>query len=177
MNAVNGAVAKGISDLIDQTEADDDIWVVILTGAGEKAFCAGADLKEISRGNGRSLSIEGKGFGGLVFAKRTKPWIAEYIATGKHIPVDIAFQYGMINRLVPAGEHLKGAIALAETIIENAPIAVRESLSIARLAQDKDDDTLIQLMQEASLKVFQTADAKEGPLAFVEKRKPRWSGK
>ena len=234
MNAVNGAVAKGISDLIDQTEADDDIWVVILTGAGEKAFCAGADLKEISRGNGRSLSIEGKGFGGLVFAKRTKPWIAavngfalaggtelmlacdmvvasekakfglpevtrgiiaaaggvfrlprvlpkaiamEYIATGKHIPVDIAFQYGMINRLVPAGEHLKGAIALAETIIENAPIAVRESLSIARLAQDKDDETLIQLMQEASLKVFQTADAKEGPLAFVEKRKPNWIGK
>ena len=83
----------------------------------------------------------------------------EYIATGKHIPVDTAFQYGMINRLVPAGEHLKRAIALAETIIENAPIAVRESLSIARLAQDQDDNTLIQLMREASLRVFQTADA------------------
>ena len=76
MNAVNGAVAKGIAELVDRTEVDDDIWVVILTGAGDRAFCAGADLKEISRGNAQSLSVPEKGFGGLVYAKRTKPWIA-----------------------------------------------------------------------------------------------------
>ena len=38
MNAVNGEVALGISALVDQTESDEDIWAVILTGAGEKAF-------------------------------------------------------------------------------------------------------------------------------------------
>ena len=234
MNAVNGEVAKGISELVDATEADDDIWVVILTGAGDRAFCAGADLKEISKGNARSLSVPEKGFGGLVYAKRTKPWIAavggfalaggtelalscdmivasakskfglpevtrgiiaaaggmfrlprvlpkaiamEYLATGKHIPVEQALQFGMINRLVPNGAHLSTAIELAESIIENAPIAVRESLSIARQTFDLEDAALIQLTKEANMRIHHTADAKEGPLAFVEKRKPRWIGK
>lgn len=234
MNAVNGEVAEGIAVLVDQTEADDDIWVVILTGAGDRAFCAGADLKEISRGNARSLSVPEKGFGGLVYAKRTKPWIAavggfalaggtelalacdmivasekskfglpevtrgivaaaggvfrlprvlpkalamEYIATGKHIPVEQALQFGMINRLVPNGQHLEAAIELATTITENAPIAVRESLNVARQSLNLEDKELIDLMHEASYKVFQTEDAKEGPLAFVEKRKPEWKGR
>lgn len=234
MNAVNGDVAQGIAALVDQTEADDDIWVVILTGAGDRAFCAGADLKEISKGNGQSLSVPEKGFGGLVYAKRTKPWIAavggfalaggtelalscdmivasakskfglpevtrgivaaaggvfrlprvlpkaiamEYIATGKHIPVEQALQFGMINRLVPNGQHLEAAIELATTITENAPIAVRESLSVARQALNLEDKELIDLMHTASRKVFATEDAKEGPLAFVEKRKPIWTGK
>ena len=101
----------------------------------------------------------------------------EYIATGKHIPVEQALQYGMINRLVPDGQHLEGAIELATTITENAPIAVRESLSVARQALNLEDKALIDLMHAASRKVFATADAKEGPLAFVEKRKPKWTGK
>ena len=66
---------------------------------------------------------------------------------------------------------------MAETIIENAPVAVRESLSIARQALDLEDTTLIQLTNEAAMRVFKTADAKEGSLAFVEKRKPNWIGK
>ena len=101
----------------------------------------------------------------------------EYIATGKHIPVEQALQFGMINRLVPDGQHLAAAIELATTITQNAPIAVRESLSVARQALNLEDKELIDLMQKASYKVFQTEDAKEGPLAFVEKRKPVWKGK
>jgi len=233
MNAVNGEVAQGIAQLVDATESNKDIWVVILTGAGEKAFCAGADLKMISQGRGMELSVKGKGFGGLVYAKRSKPWIAavdgfalaggtelalacdmivaserakfglpevtrgiiaaaggmfrlprvlpkaiamEYIATGKHIPVEEAQKYGMINRLVPAGQHIEVAMELATSIVENAPLAVQESLEIARKAYDLSDADLIQLTNEASLRIFQTKDAREGPLAFVEKRKPRWVG-
>ena len=101
----------------------------------------------------------------------------EYIATGKHIPVEQALQFGMINRLVPDGQHLEAAIELATTITQNAPIAVRESLSVARQALNLEDKELIDLMHKASYKVFQTADAKEGPLAFVEKRKPQWKGR
>ena len=74
-------------------------------------------------------------------------------------------------------DSLQEAIILANSIIENAPLAVRESLSIARLSLDHDDETLIKLMREASVRVFHSADAKEGPLAFVEKRKSRWSGR
>jgi len=233
MNAVNDQVAKGIARLVDETESNKDIWVVILTGAGEKAFCAGADLKMISQGRGQELAVAEKGFGGLVYAKRTKPWIAavdgfalaggtelalacdmivaskrskfglpevtrgiiaaaggmfrlprvlpkaiamEYIATGKHIPVEEAHKYGMINRLVPAGEHLATAIELATSIVENAPLAVQESLEIARKAYDLSDEELIQLTSKANYRIFRTKDAKEGPLAFVEKRKPRWVG-
>ncbi|MCP3856079.1 MAG: enoyl-CoA hydratase [Actinomycetia bacterium] len=47
-NAVNTPAHKEWSDLLDQIEADDDIWVVIITGAGDQAFCAGRDLKHLS---------------------------------------------------------------------------------------------------------------------------------
>ena len=47
-NAVNGAVANGLQAAVDQTEADPDVWVVVITGAGPDVFCAGADLKEVS---------------------------------------------------------------------------------------------------------------------------------
>ena len=75
-NAVNGDVAAGLQAAIDVAEADDDIWVVILTGAGGDAFCAGADLKAVSEGRGSALATERGGFAGFVHAPRTKPWIA-----------------------------------------------------------------------------------------------------
>ena len=76
-NAVNGAVAQGLEKAVRDTEADDDIWVVILTGAGEQAFCAGADLKEVSAGRrpdgaggprvvaGRDRRLQGAQAGGV----------------------------------------------------------------------------------------------------------------
>ena len=75
-NAVNAAVTAGLDRAITETEADDDIWVVILTGAGHQAFCAGADLKEVSSGNRLGLRTERGGFAGFVYAPRRKPWIA-----------------------------------------------------------------------------------------------------
>jgi enoyl-CoA hydratase len=74
-NAVNGAVAQGIEDAIDQVEADDSIWVGILTGT-PPVFCAGADLKEINAGNAGALQTSRGGFAGLVTRERTKPIIA-----------------------------------------------------------------------------------------------------
>jgi enoyl-CoA hydratase len=74
-NAVNGAVAQGIEDAIDKIEADDSIWVGILTGE-PPVFCAGADLKEINSGNAGALQTERGGFGGITQRERTKPIIA-----------------------------------------------------------------------------------------------------
>jgi len=74
-NAVNAAVANGIEDAIDQIEADDSIWVGILTGE-PPVFCAGADLKEINSGNAAGLSTARGGFAGYVQRERTKPIIA-----------------------------------------------------------------------------------------------------
>jgi enoyl-CoA hydratase len=74
-NAVNAAVASGIEEAIDRLEADDDVWVAVLAGAGS-VFCAGADLKEIASGNGGGLNTSRGGFAGIVSRERTKPIIA-----------------------------------------------------------------------------------------------------
>lgn len=48
-NAVNGAVSIAVGDALQQAQDDSDVWAVVITGAGDKSFCAGADLKAISR--------------------------------------------------------------------------------------------------------------------------------
>lgn len=74
-NAVNGVVAAGIEDAIDRIEADDSIWVGILTGV-PPVFCAGADLKEINSGNAGGLATTKGGFAGITMRERIKPIIA-----------------------------------------------------------------------------------------------------
>jgi enoyl-CoA hydratase/carnithine racemase len=72
-NAVNAAVAQGLADAIDQLEADPELRVGVLTGAGG-TFSAGMDLKAALAGE--SPEIPGRGFGGLTEAETTKPLIA-----------------------------------------------------------------------------------------------------
>jgi enoyl-CoA hydratase len=74
-NAVNGEVAEGIEAAVDRMEADDDVWIGILTHTGP-VFCAGADLKAINSGGGAALNTPTGGFGGIVAKARTKPIIA-----------------------------------------------------------------------------------------------------
>ena len=79
-NAVNLAVTTGVGDALEEAEHDRGIWAVIVTGAGDKAFCAGADLKAVSRGE--SLAPEDPvraawGFAGYVTHHISKPTIAQ----------------------------------------------------------------------------------------------------
>jgi enoyl-CoA hydratase/carnithine racemase len=74
-NAVNGEVARGIEDAIDRLEADDGLWVGILTGV-PPVFSAGADLKEINAGRAADLNTKRGGFAGITARERTKPIIA-----------------------------------------------------------------------------------------------------
>jgi enoyl-CoA hydratase len=73
-NAVNGEVARGIEAAIDRLEADDSLWVGILTGV-PPVFSAGADLKEVSAGRVADLATERGGFAGIAWRERTKPII------------------------------------------------------------------------------------------------------
>ncbi len=73
-NAVNGDVAEGIEAAIDTMEADDEIWIGVLTHTGP-VFCAGADLKAINSGDAARLSTKTGGFGGITAKSRTKPII------------------------------------------------------------------------------------------------------
>ncbi len=74
-NAVNAEVANGIEAAIDKLEADDDVWVGIITGAGP-VFCAGADLKAIAAGKAGEIQTARGGFAGITARERTKPIIA-----------------------------------------------------------------------------------------------------
>lgn len=75
-NAVNGAVAQAMDWIVKAIDADADIRVAVLSSTTEGTFSAGADLSEISKGNGASLSTKDGGFAGFVFAERATPWIA-----------------------------------------------------------------------------------------------------
>jgi enoyl-CoA hydratase len=78
-NAVNGDVAAGVEAAIDQMEADDEVWVGILTantaGQEKPVFCAGADLKAINSGNAAALNTKKGGFAGFAYRDRRKPVI------------------------------------------------------------------------------------------------------
>lgn len=78
-NAVNGDVAEGLEAAIDQLEADDEVWVGILTanteGQERPVFCAGADLKALNSGDGGRLGTRKGGFAGFVYRERRKPII------------------------------------------------------------------------------------------------------
>lgn len=94
-NAINGEMAATMEAAIDQMENDPEVWVGILTAVG-KAFCAGADLKEISAGNGGALSTKKGGFAGIAKRERTKPLIAAITGSALAGGTEIALSCDMI---------------------------------------------------------------------------------
>jgi enoyl-CoA hydratase len=232
-NAINSELAASLHAIVEETESDPDVWVVIISGGSGDVFCAGADLKEVAAGKGSSL-FTSHGFAGLVFSERKKPWIAavngKALAGGfeivlscdlivaasnasfglpevsrgllaaagglyrlpRALPRNIAIELaitagtidskraealGLVNKVVENDQVLPEAIRLAERITANAPIAVRESLKVARSIHDLDEEGLRSLTLECRARAFASEDFKEGPRAFVEKRAPRWTGK
>ena len=119
------------------------------------------------------------GAGGLYRLPRALPrYIAlELVATGDPLQAARAHQFGLVNHLVPAGEVQDTALALAQRIARNAPLAVRESLVVARLAHDLDEAPLRQLSAEGLARVAASEDLREGLQAFIEKRAPQWRGR
>jgi enoyl-CoA hydratase/carnithine racemase len=105
-----------------------------------------------------------------------RPLAMELIATGSRLEAHRAVALGMVNYVVPKAETLTRALDLATAVTANAPIAVRESLAISRVALDYDDPALMRLSADTQARIMQTDDFQEGPRAFVEKRLPRWVG-
>src|ERR1700728_1826009 len=71
-NAINRATAEALDGALSAAEADDDVWVIVLTAAGDKAFSAGMDLKAFAAGE---FPITDNGFGGITKREFSKPLI------------------------------------------------------------------------------------------------------
>lgn len=238
-NAVNAAVSIGVGDALQQAQDDPEIWAVVITGAGDKSFCAGADLKALSRreniyhpdhpewgfagyvqhfidkptiaavngtalGGGTELALASDlvvatasaKFGlpevkrGLIAAAGGVFRIVEQLprkiamrllVTGEPITADEALRWGLVNEVIPDGSSvLDAAISLAGLITVNAPLAVQAS---KRVAVGADDGTITaetthwERSNRETTRVFRSEDAREGPLAFAEKRPPVWKAR
>ncbi len=101
----------------------------------------------------------------------------EMAITGEPITAETAMECGMLSELTEQGGALEAAIGWAERIAENAPLAVAASKKLVRAAaQGHDEETLWKMQEPLSREVFSSNDAKEGPVAFAEKRAPNWTG-
>jgi enoyl-CoA hydratase len=119
------------------------------------------------------------GAGGLIRLPKRLPIAVAYelAMTGDPIDADRAYALGLVNKVVPAASVLDEAIALAERIAANAPLAVRYSKSVMKQAAELPEADGWKINQDAVGVVFSSDDAQEGPLAFAEKREARWQGK
>jgi enoyl-CoA hydratase len=236
LNALNATVIAELADAVGHIESDDAVRGVILTGAGTKAFVAGADIGELTAqgamdGKARALAGQramrrlercgkpvvaavngfalgggcelamachlrvasetarfgqpevklglGPGYGGTVRLPRLvgKGRALELLLTGAMIDAQEAWRIGLVNRVVPAERLLAEAEALARTILEQAPLAVRLVLEAVEAGLDLTVDEALLLEANHFGLLSATADMREGTAAFLEKRKPRFEGR
>ena len=101
----------------------------------------------------------------------------ELLLTGEPISAQRAHEIGFVNHVVPAAALLPKAFALAQTIAANAPLTVRAARELVYLCNEVGTSDALKAAHTLFEKVYRSADAQEGPLAFREKRKPQWTGR
>jgi enoyl-CoA hydratase len=100
----------------------------------------------------------------------------ELILTGNTFGAARAESLGLVNKVVPVGETLTTAKILARTIAANAPLAIEAAKRIVIESPTWPPDQKFSIQKEISDPVFSSDDAKEGALAFAERRIPVWTG-
>ena len=98
----------------------------------------------------------------------------DLLLTGRHITAAEAMDYGLIGYVVPDGTALEKALEIAEVINNNGPLAVQAILKTIRETEGMHENDAFKLDTTTAIAVFLSDDAKEGPLAFKEKRAPNF---
>jgi enoyl-CoA hydratase/carnithine racemase len=115
--------------------------------------------------------------GGVFLGTRIPLAVAlEMALTGDNIDAERAYSLGLVNEVVPPDQVLDAAIAFAERIAKNGPLALQATKELMRLAATNADRAW-EKQGEWQPKVFASQDAKEGASAFIEKREPVWTGR
>ena len=236
LNALNKATIEELHSAFDAFDKDHSIRVILLTGSGDKAFVAGADISEFANFSvtqGAELAAKGQttlfdfvenlktpviaavnGFalgGGLELAmschfriasdnaKMGLPEVSlgvipgyggtqrlpqlvgkgkamELIMTAGMLTADEAKTAGLVNHVVPQSELLELANSIAQKIMKNSPVAIGKAIeSINANFKDGVDGYAVEIKNFGD--AFGTEDFKEGIGAFLEKRKPSFTGK
>ncbi|GAA1031410.1 crotonase/enoyl-CoA hydratase family protein [Virgisporangium ochraceum] len=102
---------------------------------------------------------------------------ADILLTGRHLSAAEARDIGLIGHVVPDGEALSKALELAGMIAANGPVAVQAILRTIRESEGMHENDAFKLEARIGMDVFRSDDAKEGPRAFIEKRKPDFRGR
>ncbi len=92
-------------------------------------------------------------------------------------PVDEAWRIGLVNEIVPPADVLPRALSVAARISENGPLAVQAVKEAVRRSEGMPLPEALRIESEVGVRVFTSHDAIEGPLAFMERRKPVFTGR
>jgi len=102
---------------------------------------------------------------------------ADLLLTGRHITAEEALRIGLVGHVVADGQALAKALEIADLIAANGPVAVQAILAAIRDTEGMPENEAFALETKIGMAVFGTEDAKEGPRAFTEKRKPDFQGR
>lgn len=236
LNAMDAEHYRGLSEAWTRVRDSEEVRVAIVTGAGERAFTTGADIKSfvaqptgyeqmwltqrdqlLNRGlevwkpvicavNGLCLGggttlllgtdirvaaehatfslaevkrgvIPANGGTQRILSQLPYAIAMEMLLTGDTIDSATALRWGLINKVVPAGELMAAAMAYAKRIASAAPLAVQAAKELAVRGRDMDLTTGLRMEQMVLRLLQSTEDAKEGPTAFAEKRPALFKGR
>jgi enoyl-CoA hydratase len=196
LNALDLPHTRELNDRLEELAADDDVRVVVLTGAGEKAFVAGADIKYMQglgvlearrwgeRGHacGELLETMPKiipGWGGTQRLARatTLAYAKELVFTGRLVDAAEALERGLVHAVYEPGELRAKTLELCETLSAKSPVALAYAKEASNLALSGDHGSNLEAEVRLFALLFSTDDQKEGMAAFVEKRAPEFRGR